>query len=85
MSRNTLKLALAFAVMLTAWVSVTQDANAAQAQPEWSCQKGSGYCCDCVWTTTYRQCNALAEPGNYYAKCGVADDTPCTGDCTIAS
>jgi hypothetical protein len=83
MSLNRIKAVLALAIGLTGYSTATSVA--ATAAPEWHCKMGSGYCCDCVWADTYRQCNALSEPGNYYEKCGVADDTPCTGDCMIVS
>lgn len=76
--------ATALACVALAFWTTSSSAEKAVG-PEWTCQRGSGYCCDCVWADTYRQCNPLAEPGNYYDRCGVSDGTPCTGNCLIVS
>jgi hypothetical protein len=82
MKSHRLKSCCALVIAVSIWTLSSESARAAETEG-WSCEKGSGYCCDCVWSETYRQCNSSAEQGNYYEKCGVADDYPCTGDCTI--
>lgn len=84
MTSNLFKTVCTVVIAAAMWTVTSVDANAAESQG-WTCVDGENgaECCECSRSETLRVCKAATTSGDHSEKCGLDDESVCTGSCML--
>jgi hypothetical protein len=83
--KNFLRACCSLMVVVAFMALATPAEGAEQTPAGWTCQDGvnGAECCECTREPGLRVCRAATTSGQHSEKCGLDDESVCTGYCML--